>query len=98
MKSTDSDVKKILDLALMDLSEEERSELLTHIDKMFLHLKDIDDVDTDSLKPYFMESIRTLELDEDEPREDRDVEDLIKDFPKSQERYLEVDKFVKKGN
>jgi aspartyl-tRNA(Asn)/glutamyl-tRNA(Gln) amidotransferase subunit C len=94
MSVTEKDVKYIANLARLQLNEEEAKAFAGDMNKILKYMDQLNEVDTESVKP--LEHVIELDsrLRKDEAKEPLSHEDALKNAPKADSDYFRVPKVI----
>jgi aspartyl-tRNA(Asn)/glutamyl-tRNA(Gln) amidotransferase subunit C len=86
------DVEKLMELARLDLSEEEKKAMLKDLDSVIAYVKAVQEVKTDDIEPNLSVRNAWREDQHGVPPFSRDL--IIGQFPESQDGFLKVKKIL----
>ena len=86
------DVEKLADLAKIDLTTEEKKQILKDMDGILDYVKQIEKVEVNDINPSY--NVRNVWREDNIEERDFSHEIIIKQFPDSQDGFLKVKKIL----
>lgn len=94
MSLTKEDVLKIAKLSRIECNSEEIDEMQKELNDIFKHIDELNEVNTENIKPLIQINSEVLELREDEIKPSLSQEEAMRNSPETLEGLLIVPKVV----
>ncbi|MFM7050886.1 MAG: Asp-tRNA(Asn)/Glu-tRNA(Gln) amidotransferase subunit GatC [Planctomycetota bacterium] len=94
---TDADIRKIAKLSRLSLPDSQVGTVRTQLESVLGHISKLQSVPVEGVEPMAHPLRIVNRLDSDEPRPPMPVEELLKNAPAVEDRYLAVPKVLGDG-
>lgn len=94
---TDADIRKIAKLSRLSLADSQVATVRTQLTSILGHIAQLQAVPVDGVEPMAHPLRIVNRLDNDEPKPAMPIEELLKNAPATEERYLAVPKVLGDG-
>lgn len=94
---TDADIRKIAKLSRLSLPDSQVGTVRTQLESVLGHISKLQSVPVDGVEPMAHPLRIVNRLDADEPRAPMPVDELLKNAPAVEDRYLAVPKVLGDG-
>jgi aspartyl-tRNA(Asn)/glutamyl-tRNA(Gln) amidotransferase subunit C len=94
---TDADIRKIAKLSRLSIADSQVALVRTQLSSILGHIAQIQSVPVDGVEPMAHPLRMVNRLDNDEPKATMPVEELLKNAPAVEDRYLAVPKVLGDG-
>jgi aspartyl-tRNA(Asn)/glutamyl-tRNA(Gln) amidotransferase subunit C len=91
---SEDDIRNVADLARLNLSEQEISELRPQLSKLIEYVAVLDEVNTDGIEPMVHAIVQTNVFREDVRRDPLPREDALANAPKTDGKYFLVPQII----
>jgi aspartyl-tRNA(Asn)/glutamyl-tRNA(Gln) amidotransferase subunit C len=97
MKITEETVNRIAELAKLEFTPEEKTELVGDMNKILAFMEKLNELDTDGAEPLIYMSEQVNALRKDEVVQEVTHEEALKNAPKKDSDYFRVPKVLERG-
>lgn len=97
MKITEETVNRIAELAKLEFTPEEKTELMGDMNKILAFMEKLNELDTEGAEPLIYMSEQVNALRKDEVVQEITHEEALKNAPKKDSDYFRVPKVLERG-
>jgi aspartyl-tRNA(Asn)/glutamyl-tRNA(Gln) amidotransferase subunit C len=97
MKITEETVNRIAELAKLEFTPEEKTELVGDMNKILAFMEKLNELDTEGAEPLIYMSEQVNALRKDEVVQEITHEEALKNAPKKDSDYFRVPKVLERG-
>lgn len=97
MKITEETVNRIAELAKLEFTPEEKTELVGDMNKILAFMEKLNELDTEGAEPLIYMSEQVNALRKDEVVQEVTHEEALKNAPKKDSDYFRVPKVLERG-
>lgn len=97
MKITEETVDRIAELAKLEFTPEEKTELMGDMNKILAFMEKLNELDTEGVEPLIYMSDQVNALRKDEVIQEITREEALKNAPKKDSDYFRVPKVLERG-